>query len=253
MELPVNRFKHAIAAGQSQIGLWCTLSSHYAVEVAAGSGFDWLLLDMEHSPNELESLLPQLQAAAAYPVTAIVRVPWNDMVIIKRVLDLGAQTLLVPYIQNADEARAAVAAMRYPPAGLRGVGGTTRATRYGRIKDYAMRAQAELCLLVQVETQAALGNIEAIAAIDGVDGIFIGPADLHASMGYPGEVANPQVLPLIEDALRRIRQAGKAPGILTTDDALVKRFAAAGAVFTAVGSDLGILARGTEWLAGKYR
>jgi 4-hydroxy-2-oxoheptanedioate aldolase len=253
MELPVNRFKHAIAAGQSQIGLWCTLSSHYAVEVAAGSGFDWLLLDMEHSPNDLESLLPQLQAAAAYPVTAIVRVPWNDMVIIKRVLDLGAQTLLVPYIQNADEARSAVAAMRYPPAGLRGVGGTTRATRYGRIKDYAKRAQAELCLLVQVETQAALGEIEAIAAIDGVDGIFIGPADLHASMGHPGEVANPKVLPLIEDALRRIRQAGKAPGILATDDALVKRFAAAGAVFTAVGSDLGILARGTEWLAGKYR
>ena len=253
MELPVNRFKHAIAAGQSQIGLWCTLSSHYAVEVAAGSGFDWLLLDMEHSPNDLESLLPQLQAAAAYPVTAIVRVPWNDMVIIKRVLDLGAQTLLVPYIQNADEARSAVAAMRYPPAGLRGVGGTTRATRYGRIKDYAKRAQAELCLLVQVETQAALGEIEAIAAIDGVDGIFIGPADLHASMGHPGEVANPKVLPLIEDALRRIRQAGKAPGILATDDALVKRFAAAGAVFTAVGSDLGILARGTEWLAAKYR
>jgi 4-hydroxy-2-oxoheptanedioate aldolase len=253
MELPVNRFKHAIAAGQSQIGLWCTLSSHYAVEVAAGSGFDWLLLDMEHSPNDLESLLPQLQAAAAYPVTAIVRVPWNDMVIIKRVLDLGAQTLLVPYIQNADEARSAVAAMRYPPAGLRGVGGTTRATRYGRIKDYAKRAQAELCLLVQVETQAALGEIEAIAAIDGVDGIFIGPADLHASMGYPGEVANPKVLPLIEGALRRIRQAGKAPGILATDDALVKRFAAAGAVFTAVGSDLGILARGTEWLAAKYR
>ncbi len=252
MELPVNRFKHAIAAGQSQIGLWCTLSSHYAVEVAAGSGFDWLLLDMEHAPNELESLLPQLQAAAAYPVTAIVRVPWNDVVIIKRVLDLGAQTLLVPYIQNAEQARSAVAAMRYPPAGVRGVGGTTRATRYGRIKDYAKRAQAELCLLVQVETHEALAQIEAIAAVEGVDGVFIGPADLHASMGYPGEVANPKVTPVIEDALRRIRQAGKAPGILTTDDALVKRFAAAGAVFTAVGSDLGILARGTEWLAGKY-
>ncbi|MHB8493194.1 MAG: aldolase/citrate lyase family protein [Casimicrobiaceae bacterium] len=253
MDLPVNRFKRGLAAGRSQIGLWCSLSSHYAIEAVAGAGFDWLLLDMEHSPNDLESLVAQLQAAAAYPTSSVVRVPWNDKVTIKRVLDIGAQTLLIPYVQNADEARAAVAATRYPLAGIRGVGGMTRATRFGRIKDYATRAQDELCVLVQVETEEALGHIEAIAAVDGVDGIFIGPADLHASMGYVGEVANPKVLPVIDDALRRIRKSGKAPGILTTDDPLIRRFIDAGSLFTAVGVDLAMLARGVDQLAARYK
>ncbi|HJU21457.1 MAG TPA: aldolase/citrate lyase family protein [Casimicrobiaceae bacterium] len=252
MDLPVNRFKHAIAAGQSQIGLWCSLSSHYALEVVAGAGFDWLLLDTEHSPNDLESLVTQLQAAAAYPATPIVRVPWNDMVTIKRMLDIGAQTLLIPYVQNPDEARAAVAAMRYPPAGVRGVAGTTRATRFGRVKDYAKRAHEELCLLVQLETREALAHVETIAAIDGIDGIFIGPADLHASMGYTGEVAHPAVLPKIEDALRRIRRCGKAPGILVGDAELAKRWIDAGSLFTAVGVDTALLARGAERLAAQY-
>ncbi|HEX6795326.1 MAG TPA: aldolase/citrate lyase family protein [Casimicrobiaceae bacterium] len=252
MELPVNRFKRALAAGQSQIGLWCSLSSHYSMEIVAGAGFDWILLDTEHSPNDLESLVTQLQAAAAYPSTPIVRVPWNDMVTIKRVLDIGAQSLLIPYVQNPDEARAAVAAMRYPPAGVRGVAGTTRATRFGRVKDYAKRAHEELCLLVQLETRDALAHIETIAAIDGIDGIFIGPADLHASLGHTGEVANPAVLPLIEDSLRRIRKAGKAPGILVGDEALAKRFIDAGSLFTAVGVDTAILARGAERLAAQY-
>ena len=253
MDLPVNHFKRALAAGRSQIGLWCSLSSHYAIEAVAGAGFDWLLLDMEHSPNDLESLVAQLQAAAAYPTSSVVRVPWNDKVMIKRVLDIGAQSLLVPYVQNADEARAAVAATRYPPAGMRGVGGMTRATRFGRVHDYARRAQEELCVLVQVETEEALGHIEAIAAVEGVDGIFIGPADLHASMGYVGEVANPKVLPLIDDALRRIRKAGKAPGILTTDDQLIRRCIDAGSLFTAVGVDLAMLAKGTDQLAANYK
>ena len=252
MELPVNRFKRALAAGQSQIGLWCSLSSHYSMEIVAGAGFDWILLDTEHSPNDLESLVTQLQAAAAYASTPIVRVPWNDMVTIKRVLDIGAQTLLIPYVQNPDEARAAVAAMRYPPAGVRGVAGTTRATRFGRIKDYAKRAHEELCLLVQLETRDALAHIETIAAIDGIDGIFIGPADLHASLGHTGEVANPAVLPLIEDSLRRIRKAGKAPGILVGDETLAKRWIDAGSLFTAVGVDTAILARGAERLAAQY-
>jgi 4-hydroxy-2-oxoheptanedioate aldolase len=252
MDIPINRFKRALVAGQSQIGLWCTLSSHYSIEIVAGAGFDWLLLDTEHSPNDLESLLTQLQAVAAYPSAPIVRVPWNDMVNIKRVLDVGAQTLLIPYVQNPDEARAAVAATRYPPAGVRGVAGTTRATRFGRVKDYAKRAHEELCLLVQLETRDALSHVEAIAAIDGIDGIFIGPADLHASMGHPGDVANPSVLPVIEDALRRIRKAGKAPGILVGDEALAKRWIEAGSLFTAVGVDLAILARGAERLAAQY-
>ncbi len=192
MDLPGNAFKRAITSGRLQVGLWCSLAHHYSLEVVAGAGFDWLLLDTEHSPNDLESVLVQLQATAAYPGTPIVRVPWNDMVTVKRVLDLGAQTLLVPYVQNAAEAQAAVAFTRYPPAGLRGVAGTTRATRFGRIGDYARVAARELCVLVQVETKTALDEIEAIAAVPGVDGIFIGPADLHASLGFPGETANPK-------------------------------------------------------------
>ena len=252
MELPVNTFKRALYAGQSQIGLWCSLSSHYSAEIVAGAGFDWLLLDCEHSPNDLESLLTQLQAVAAYPTSPVVRVPWNDTVTIKRVLDIGAQSLLIPYVQNVDEARAAVAAIRYPPGGVRGVAGSTRATRFGRIADYAKRAHDELCLLVQLETESALRHVEAIAAIDGIDGIFIGPADLHASMGYTGEVANPRVFPLIEDALRRIRATGKAPGILVTDEALAQRCFDAGSLFTAVGVDTVLLARSADALARKF-
>ena len=253
MDLPQNLFKRALKAGRAQIGLWSSLSSHYTVEVIAGAGFDWILLDSEHSPNDLESLLTQLQAAAPYPTTPIVRVPWNDMVTIKRVLDIGAQSLLVPYVSSADEAKAAVSFTRYPPAGVRGVAGTTRATRFGRVKDYAKRASEELCLLVQVETQAAVDNIEAICAVDGVDGVFIGPADLHASLGYTGEVANPKVKPLIDEAIRRIRKAGKAPGILTPNEADARHWLQCGALFVAVGADVGILARGAEALAAKFK
>ena len=205
MELPRNPFKQALARGAAQIGLWSSLSSNYTVEVIAGAGFDWILLDMEHSPNDLESLLAQLQAAAPYATHPVVRVPWNDMVAMKRVLDVGAQSLLVPYVSTAEEAAAAVSHTRYPPRGVRGVAGTTRATRFGRVKDYAKRAHEEICLLVQVETQVALDNIEAICKVDGIDGVFIGPADLHASLGHTGEIANAQVKPLIDDAIRRIR------------------------------------------------
>jgi 4-hydroxy-2-oxoheptanedioate aldolase len=253
MELPENAFKRALKAGRAQIGLWSSLSSHYSVEVIAGAGYDWILLDCEHSPNDLESLLAQLQAAAPYPSTPVVRVPWNDMVTIKRVLDIGVQSLLIPYVCSAAEAAAAVAATRYPPAGVRGVAGTTRATRFGRIKDYAKRAHEEICVLVQVETKPALDQLEAICAVEGVDGVFIGPADLHASMGYPGETANAQVLPLIEEAMRRIRRAGKAPGYLSPVEADAKRMLGAGALFCAVGADVGILARGAEALREKFQ
>jgi 4-hydroxy-2-oxoheptanedioate aldolase len=253
MELPQNAFKRALRAGKPQIGLWSTLSSSYTVEVVAGAGFDWLLLDSEHSPVDIENLLTQLQAAAPYASHPIVRVPWNDMVTVKRVLDIGAQSLLIPYVQDADEARHAVAHTRYPPAGVRGVAGTTRATRFGRVKDYAKRAHEEICVLVQVETQSALKNIEAICAIDGVDGVFIGPADLHASLGHAGETANPKVKPLIDDAIRRIRKAGKAPGILTPNEADARHWLECGALFVAVGSDAGILARGADALAAKFK
>jgi len=253
MNLPENSFKRALARGKPQIGLWSSLSSNYTVEVIAGAGFDWILLDSEHSPADIENLLTQLQAAAPYPTHPVVRIPWNDMVTIKRVLDIGAQSLLVPYVSTADEARAAVSFTRYPPAGVRGVAGTTRATRFGRVADYARRAHEEICLLVQVETQAALDNIEAICGIDGVDGVFIGPADLHASLGHPGEIANPKVKPLIDDAIRRIRKAGKAPGILTPNEADARHWLECGALFVAVGSDAGILARGADALAAKFK
>jgi 4-hydroxy-2-oxoheptanedioate aldolase len=253
MELPANNFKRALKANKLQIGLWCSLSSHYATELVAGSGFDWILLDTEHSPNDLESVLQQLQATAPYPTHPVVRVPWNDMVTIKRYLDIGAQSILIPYVQNAEEAKAAVAYTRYPVAGVRGVAGATRATRFGRVKDYAKRAHEEICVLVQVETQTALDNLEKIAAVDGVDGVFIGPADLHASLGYAGETNNPKVMPVIDDAIRRIRKAGKAPGILTGVEADAKRWIDCGGLFVAVGADTGVLARGTEALAAKFR
>lgn len=253
MDLPQNTFKRAIRAGRQQIGLWLSLSGSYTAEVCAAAGFDWLLLDTEHSPNELDMVLAQLQAIAPYPSHPVVRIAWNDPVLFKRVLDVGAQTILVPFVQNAEEARAAVAATRYPPDGIRGVAGTTRATRFGRVKDYARRAAEEICLLVQVETEAALGEIERIAAVDGVDGIFIGPADLHASMGYLGETANAAVLPRIDDAIRRIRAAGKAPGILTADEKLARHYVEIGCLFTAVGADVGLLARGADALAAKFK
>jgi 4-hydroxy-2-oxoheptanedioate aldolase len=253
MELPQNRFKRALKAGTPQIGLWSSLSSNYSVEVIAGAGFDWILLDTEHSPADLENLLTQLQAAAPYPAHPVVRVPWNDMVTMKRVLDIGAQSLLVPYVSTPAEAKSAVSYTRYPPAGVRGVAGTTRATRFGRVKDYAKHAHEEICVLVQVETEAALDSIEAICGIEGVDGVFIGPADLHASMGYTGEIANPKVKPLIDRAIRRIRECGCAPGILTPSETDARHWLECGALFVAVGADVGILARGTEALAAKFK
>lgn len=253
MEVPHNTFKRAIHEGKAQIGLWSTLSSNYSVEVIAGAGFDWILLDTEHSPNDLESVLTQAQAAAPYPTSTIARVPWNDMVTIKRFLDIGIQTLLIPYVCSRKEATDAVAYTRYPPLGVRGVAGVTRASRFGRVKDYAKRAHEELCLLVQVETKDALDQLEDICAVDGVDGVFIGPADLHASMGYIGETNHPKVVPIIEEAIRRIRKCGKAPGVLAFMEADIRRYLAAGALFTAVGADTGLLARGAEALASKYK
>lgn len=246
MELPVNRFKQRLIAGEPQFGLWCSLPGSYAAEAVAGSGYDWLLFDTEHSPGEVLTVLPQLQATAAYDVSSIVRPATNDTVLIKRFLDIGAQTLLIPYVQDAAEAEQAVIAMRYPPAGVRGVSALTRATRFGRVKDYARRAQDELCLLVQVETAAALGQLEAIARVDGVDGVFIGPADLAASLGHFGNPAHPDVVGAIEDGIRRIRACGKPAGILTSDVGLAKRCLELGATFVAIAVDVGILARGTE-------
>jgi len=253
MKLPENAFKRAILSGRQQIGLWCMLPGGFVTEALAGADFDWLLLDTEHSPADVLTVLPQLQAAAAYDVSPVVRPAANDPVLIKRLLDCGAQSLLIPYVQSAAEAAAAVAAMRYPPAGIRGVAGLTRASRFGRVEGYAKRAEEELCLLVQVETRQSLDAIEAIAAVDGVDGIFIGPGDLSASLGHPGELFHPEVIAAIEDAIKRVRGAGKAAGILTYDITFARRCMELGTLFTAVGADLAILVRGVERLAGEFK
>lgn len=253
MDLPRNEFKRAILAGRQQIGLWCMLPGSFATEALAGAGFDWMLLDTEHSPADELTVLPQLQAAAAYDVSPVVRPAANDPVIIKRILDLGAQSLLVPYVQSAEEARAAVAAVRYPPGGIRGIAGLTRASRFGRIPGYAKRAHEEICLLVQVETRKSLDAIEDIAAVDGVDGIFIGPGDLSASLGHPGDLFHPEVIAAVEGAISRVAAAGKPAGVLTYDAAFARRCMELGSVFTAVGADLAILVRGVEKLAKDFK
>lgn len=252
MQLPVNEFKQALKAGKPQIGIWSSLCSPISAEVLADAGFDWVLLDTEHSPNELPVVQNQLDALLAGRTEGIVRPAWNDTVLIKRYLDVGARTLLLPYVQNPDEARRAVAATRYPPQGVRGVSGCTRANRYGRIKDYFKRVHDELCVLVQVETMSAMQHIEAIAAIDGVDGIFIGPNDLAADMGHLGNWQHPEVWKVMEEAAKRIRKAGKAPGILV-GEADGQRCLDMGYLFVAVGSDLVMLARGSEALAAKFK
>jgi len=253
MDLPRNEFKQAILAGRQQVGLWVSLASPYVAECVAGSGFDWLLLDGEHSPNDPITILAQLQAAAPYPVSCIVRPAWNDKVLIKRYLDVGAQSLLIPYVQNAAEAQAAVQAIRYPLRGVRGVASTTRSGRFGRIADYLQRAEEELCLLVQIETREGLDNLEAIARTPGIDGVFIGPADLAAGLGHLGEQGHPEVQAAIEGAIKRVRACGKPAGILTPDEATARKYIGWGSVFTAVGLDVHILARESEKLAAKFR
>ncbi|MDQ0134900.1 4-hydroxy-2-oxoheptanedioate aldolase [Neorhizobium galegae] len=252
MDLPVNKFKAKLRAGHSQIGLWCGLPGSYAAEILAPAGFDWLLFDTEHSPSDVLTVLPQLQAVAPYEVAPVVRPAVNDPVLIKRFLDIGVQSLLIPYVQNADEAKAAVDATRYPPAGIRGVSALTRATRFGRVKNYAQQAERELCVLVQVETRAAMAHIEAIASVEGVDGIFIGPADLAASFGYPGQPGHPEVVEAIEKAVALLKRLGKPAGILTPDEKFAARCIDLGTLFTAVGVDVALLARGAEALAGRF-
>ncbi|MEA3394300.1 MAG: HpcH/HpaI aldolase/citrate lyase family protein [Pseudomonadota bacterium] len=261
MKTPTNLFKQAIANKQAQIGLWVNLANPISTEICAGAGFDWLLLDGEHSPNTLSTLLAQLQAVAAYPGThAIGRVPLGHgeagTALIKQFLDLGFQTLLVPMVDTAEQAAALVRAMRYPQddgqGGIRGMAGA-RASRWGRYPNYAKEANAQVCLLVQVETKAGLDNLEAIAATPGVDGVFIGPADLSASLGHVGNAQHPAVQQAIDDAIRRIVKSGKAAGILVSDETLARHYLALGATFVAVGLDTQILVRQTSALASVFK
>ena len=257
MKTPTNLFKQAIASKRAQIGLWVNLANPVSTEICAGAGFDWLLLDGEHSPNTLTTMLAQLQAVAAYPGTHTVgRVPLGHgeagTALIKQFLDLGFQTILVPMVDTGEQAAALVKAMRYPPDGIRGMAGA-RASRWGRYPNYAKEANEQVCLLVQVETKAGLDNLDAIAATPGVDGVFIGPADLSAALGYVGQATHPEMLKVIDGAITRIVKAGKAAGILISDEQLARHYLALGATFVAVGLDTQILVRQTSALAALYK
>jgi 4-hydroxy-2-oxoheptanedioate aldolase len=252
-EFQINAFKHALAGGQLQVGLWSSLCSNIAAEIISDSGFDWILLDTEHSPNEVPNLLQQLQAVQRGTATPIVRPAWNDAVLAKRCLDIGAQTLLFPYVQNAEEARRAVASTRYPPQGIRGVAAAARASRYGRVPGYLGKANAEICVLVQVETREALNELEKIAKVEGVDGVFIGPSDLAASLGHIGNPAHPEVQAAIKDAVTRLKAVGKPAGILTGNEDEARRYIEWGYLFVAVGADIGLLAKNADALAKKFK
>ncbi|GAB5512070.1 MAG: 4-hydroxy-2-oxoheptanedioate aldolase [Hyphomicrobiales bacterium] len=253
MKNPKNLFKAALKSGKHQLGIWNTMGGNTVPELLAGAGFDWVLVDCEHSAVETIEVLPALQAIAAYPdVSPVVRPAENSPVLFKRLLDLGAQTLLVPYVQSAEEARNAVDAMRYGPHGMRGMAGMTRATRYGRVDDYFTDVEDELCLIVQVETVDGLNALEAIATTDGVDGVFIGPADLSASMGLPGQTSHPKVRAAIDDAIARLQALGVPSGILTLDTVEGASFIGQGTNFTAVGVDLALLANAVADLRQRF-
>lgn len=254
MDMPVNTFKRRLQARSAQIGLWVALAETYCVEISAGAGFDWLLVDAEHAPNDLRSLVTQLQVIAAYPSAPVVRLSCDDPVHVKQVLDLGCQTLLVPMIESAAQAAALVRATRYPPQGIRGVGSAlARASRWNRIPTYLAEADAELCVLAQVESAAALNELDAIARTPGIDGVFIGPADLSASMGYRGQPGHPAVQAAIDDALRHLRSIGVPAGILSADEAACRHYLDLGALFVAVGADATLLAKATQSLAQRFR
>lgn len=253
MEIPINRLKQALREQRVQIGLWLSLGDPTSAEICASAGFDWLLIDGEHTPHDAHSVLAQLRAIAAYPATqAVARVPTADPVVIKQYLDLGVQSLLVPMVDTAEQAAAIVRACRYPPAGERGVGGA-RAARWGGIPDYLNRADEQIAVVVQIETKTGLANLEAIAAVDGIDAVFLGPADLAASLGHRGNPGHPAVQSALSTAIDRIRHTGKAAGLLSRDEALIRASLERGASMVAVGLDAHILAAQARLLASRFR
>jgi len=254
MQLPTNTFRDELRAGRPQIGLWVGLADANAAEALAATGFDWLLLDGEHAPNDPRSVLDQLRAVAPYPVHPVVRVVEGQVALVKQYLDIGAQTLLVPMVDTPEHAALMVRAMRYAPDGIRGMGAAlARASRWNQIDDYVNLANDQMCLLVQAESTLAMRNLDAIAAVEGVDGVFFGPADLSASMGLRGQPNHPDVLRAIFDGIATVRAAGKAPGVLTGDRALAQQYLDAGALFVAVGVDTSLLVRAARDLAVSYK
>jgi 4-hydroxy-2-oxoheptanedioate aldolase len=246
-------FAAALSDGRTQVGMWVSSASPYCAEICAGSGLDWLLIDAEHSPNDLSSILAQLQAVAAYPVHPVVRPPVADPVVLKQFLDIGVQNLLVPMIDSQAAARRLVEATRYPPRGMRGVGSAlARASRWNRIPGYLAAAEEDISLIVQIESGAALDDLEAIATEDGIDAVFIGPADLAASLGHLGEPDHPEVVRRIDDAIERVGRLHKPVGINAFDEARARRCIALGCRFVLVGADVTLLARGSEALAARF-
>jgi len=243
MKIQENAFKKGIKAGVPQIGIWNSLCSNIVSDILSTAGFDWALLDMEHSPSSLDTVLGQMQGYQGSKTTPIVRPPWSEPVITKRLLDLGAFTILFPMIQNKEEAEAAVRACRYPPRGIRGVSLSHRGNRYGAAGvDYLARAEEEICILVQIETPEAMGRVDEIAAVDGVDGVFFGPADLSMNMGFPGQMGHPEVAKSISEGAGKARALGKPTGILIPDVEAAKKWVEEGFMFVACGSDQGLLA-----------
>lgn len=250
MDMPVNTFKRKIATSDMAYGAWLMTASPTAAEALGYAGYDFLVVDMEHTPVEFPQIVEILRTLAATPASAVTRVPWNDMVMIKRALDAGAQTLLLPFIQTADDARRAVEYMHYPPRGVRGVAGMQRASRYGMVAEYAKRAADELCLVVQIETADALAQLPKIAEVPGVDSVFIGPSDLAASMGRVGDIMHKDVQASLEAAAKTCRRLQIPCGCLGDNPQMSQRFRDYGYTWLATGSDIGMLvSRAQEWLA----
>lgn len=254
MKLERNTFKAALARGRVQIGCWLGLADGYGAEISGEAGFDWLLIDGEHAPNDLRSMRAQLVALGRSTAHPVIRLPVGEVWMVKQALDIGAQTILVPMVDSGEQAAMLARAMRYPPEGVRGVGAAlARASRFSGIADYVNQADAEVCLLVQVESRAGLAALDDILAVAGVDGVFIGPADLSADMGYRGNANAAEVEQAITDAIARIRGAGKAAGILATDEGKARHWLAQGANFVAVGVDVLVLANGMRALAARFK
>lgn len=253
MPAPKNLFKQALKEKRMQIGFWQALANPYTVEISADAGYDWLLLDAEHAPNDIPLLVAQLQAMKGSASHAVIRPPIGETFIIKQLLDIGVQTLLVPMIDSREQAEAMVRAVRYPPHGVRGVGAAlARASRFNRIPDYLQTANGEICLLLQIESRAGLAALDEIASVEGVDGVFVGPADLAADLGHLGKPGAPEVQVAVEKALARIQALGKAAGILTADLALARRYVELGATFVAIGNDVTLFANATTKLLTEF-
>lgn len=248
-----NRFRQRLLSGETLIGSWCGLANPITTEVLGLAGFDWLLLDGEHAPNDITTFVPQLMALKGSPSAPVVRPPCNEPVIIKRLLDIGFYNLLIPFVETEEEARRAVASTRYPPAGIRGVSVSHRSNMYGSQADYNLTINDNISVLVQIETQQAVDNIDAIAAVDGVDGIFVGPGDLSAALGYLGQPAHPEVVKVIKYIFDRTKAAGKPSGILAPVEADARRYLEWGAGFVAVGSDLGVFRAATQALCDRFK